>query len=167
MKSEFIIKGKTHRTELERAASGLQIVIDGNRKSFRYEETSAGRFVVEKDGAKFRIVVREAGDRTYVWVGGQTLVLERPSPEDTAGITESSDSQLTAPMPGTLRRLLVKEGQVVEAKQTVAILEAMKMEHNLRAPKPGRVTKIFFKEGDVLEAGATVLGLEPLEDKVS
>ena len=167
MKAEFLIEGQTHLVSLELKAEGIQAVINGEYKNFRYEKTAAERFILEKDGERFRIVVREVGDRTYVWVNGQTLVLERPTSEDTQGIAASSDSHLTAPMPGTLRKLLVKEGQMVEAQQTVAILEAMKMEHNLRAPKAGTVAKIFFKEGDVLEADATVLDLEPLEEEVS
>jgi biotin carboxyl carrier protein len=167
VKAEFLIDGKAHRASLEKTADGLDAVIDGNRKRFHYEETAAGRFVVETDDKKFRLVVREAGDRTHVWVNGRTIVLERRSPDEIAGITGVSDSHLTAPMPGTLRKLLVKEGDTVVAKQTVAILEAMKMEHNVRAPRDGKVAKIFFREGDVLGADATVLDLEPLEGETS
>ncbi|MFH1011976.1 MAG: biotin/lipoyl-containing protein [bacterium] len=167
MKSEYTIDGKTHSLTLETSRSGVQIAISGTRQSFRHEEMATGRFLVEKDGARFRVVVKEMADRTYAWVNGQVLVLERPKTEAAAGITGSSDSHLTAPMPGTLLKLLVVEGQSVETKQTVAILEAMKMEHSLRAPRAGKVAKIFYKEGDVLEADATVLDLEPLEEETS
>lgn len=164
MKSEYIIEGKLRRAALEKTSRGVQITIDGNPRSIRYEEMISDHFVMERDGAKYRVVVREMGERTHVWVNGQTLVLERPKSE-AVGIVGSSDSHLTAPMPGTLRKLLVTEGQLVEPKQTVAILEAMKMEHNLRAPRAGKVAKVFYKEGDVLEADATVLDLEPLEEE--
>jgi biotin carboxyl carrier protein len=164
VKTEYIVEGNLRRVALEKTSSGLRFTIDGNPCSIRYEELTSGYFVVEKDGTKYRILVREIGERTYVWVNGQTLILERPKSE-AVGIVGSSDSHLTAPMPGTLRKLLVTEGQAVEPKQTVAILEAMKMEHNLRAPRAGKVAKIFFKEGDVLEADATVLDLEPLEEE--
>ena len=164
MKSEYIIEGKLRRAALEKTSTGVQITIDGNPRSIRYEEMISDHFVMESDGAKYRVVVREIGDRTHVWINGQTVVLERPKPE-AFGIVGSSDSHLTAPMPGTLRKLLVTEGQLVEPKQTVAILEAMKMEHNLRAPRAGKVAKVFYKEGDVLEADATVLDLEPLEEE--
>jgi len=164
LKSEYIIEGNLRRVTLEKTRGGVQITVDGNPRSIHCEEMTSGHFVIEKDGAKFRLVVREIGDRTHVWVDGQTVVLERPKPE-AFGIVGSSDSHLTAPMPGTLRKLLVTEGQIVEPKQTVAILEAMKMEHNLRAPRAGKVAKVFYKEGDVLEADATVLDLEPLEEE--
>lgn len=164
MKVEFLIEGETHHASLEKKADGYEALINGNRCPFHYEKTATGRFVVEKDGEKFRVMTRTSGERTYVWVNGQTLVLERPISDDTAGVATGSDSHLTAPMPGTLSKLLVEEGQIVEEKQTVAILEAMKMEHNLRAPRAGKVAKIFFKEGDVLEADATVIDLEKLDE---
>ncbi|MBM3324423.1 MAG: hypothetical protein FJY66_02015 [Calditrichaeota bacterium] len=167
MKSETIIDGKTYRLTLETSRGGVQVAIDGKLQSFRHEEMAAGRFLIEKDGARFRVIVKETADRTYAWVNGQVLVLERPKAETAAGITGSSDSHLTAPMPGTLLKLLVVEGQTVEMKQTVAILEAMKMEHSLRAPRAGKVAKIFYKEGEVLEADATVLDLEPIEEETS
>ncbi len=164
MKNEYILEGKLRRVALEKTRDGIQITVDGNIRSVHCEEIDSGHFVIEKDGVKYRAVVREMGDRTHVWVNGQTVVLERPKSE-AVGIVGSSDSHLTAPMPGTLSKLLVTEGQIVEPKQTVAILEAMKMEHNLRAPRAGKVAKVFFKEGDVLEADATVLDLEPLAEE--
>jgi 3-methylcrotonyl-CoA carboxylase alpha subunit len=167
LKNEYTVDEKTYHLTLESSRSGVQISIDGTSQSFHHEEFATGRFIVEKDGARFRVVVKEVGDRTYAWVNGRVLMLERPKTETTASITGSSDSHLTAPMPGTLLKLLVVEGQSVETKQTVAILEAMKMEHSLRAPRAGKVGKIFYKEGDVLEADATVLDLEPLKEETS
>jgi biotin carboxyl carrier protein len=167
LKIDYILDGKTYHLALETSKQGVQFSVDGTTKNFHYEEIAAGRFIVQRDGERFRVVVKDIGERTYVWIHGQVLVLERPKAEAVARITGSSDSHLTAPMPGTLLKLLVTEGQSVETKQTVAILEAMKMEHSLRAPRAGKVAKIFYKEGDVLEADATVLDLEPLEEETS
>jgi biotin carboxyl carrier protein len=167
LKTDYNLDGKTYHLALEISKEGARFSVDGTSKNIHYEDIGAGRFIVEKDGERFRVVVKEIGERTFAWVHGQVLVLERPKAEAVAGITGSSDSHLTAPMPGTLLKLLVVEGQSVETKQTVAILEAMKMEHSLRAPRAGKVAKIFYKEGDVLEADATVLDLEPLEEETS
>ncbi len=167
MKSEFLIDGETHRASLEKSADGFDAVVDGTHHDVLIEEMAPGQFVIEKDNRKFRVMVRPAREKTHIWINGETLVLERPTDEAAGSVAAGSDSHLTAPMPGTLRKLLVEIGQNVEAKQTVAILEAMKMEHNLRAPRAGKVAEIFFKEGDILEADATVLDLEPLEEDAS
>lgn len=55
---------------------------------------------------------------------------------------------LTAPMPGTVIRYLVKEGDEVKAGDGVVILEAMKMENVLPAPEDGKIEATNFKPGD-------------------
>ena len=54
----------------------------------------------------------------------------------------SSSDTLTAPMPATVRTVLVKVGDEVAEGETLVVLEAMKMELPLRAPKAGRVAEI-------------------------
>ena len=61
---------------------------------------------------------------------------------------EVSGSPLAAPMPGTIIRYLVKEGDKVTAGDDVVILEAMKMENILPAHDDGKVMSINFKPGD-------------------
>lgn len=67
---------------------------------------------------------------------------------------------LIAPMPGLLVRLDVAEGDSVEAGQSLAVVEAMKMENILRAAKTGTVKTISAKTGDSLAVDAVILELE-------
>jgi biotin carboxyl carrier protein len=66
---------------------------------------------------------------------------------------------LTAPMPGTVREVLVKTGQRVREGQPMMILEAMKMEHQISAPEPGEVSSIYFKEGDRVDMGEILISI--------
>lgn len=61
-------------------------------------------------------------------------------------------SEVKAIMAGTLWKLLVVEGQQVEAGEEVAILESMKMEIPISAEKSGKVNRIAVAEGDFVEA---------------
>ena len=61
---------------------------------------------------------------------------------------EIDGSPLLAPMPGTIIRYLVKEGDEVKAGDGIVVLEAMKMENVLPAPEDGKVRSIRFKPGD-------------------
>ena len=61
-----------------------------------------------------------------------------------------------APMPGRVIRLAVTEGAAVEAGSVVAVLEAMKMEHELLAPAAGTVAAVHVAEGDQVDAGAAL-----------
>jgi biotin carboxyl carrier protein len=69
--------------------------------------------------------------------------------------------EIRAPMPGLLKRLHVKEGDMVERDAPIATLEAMKMENELLAPIRGRVTKLKHVSGTKIEGGAVLAVLVP------
>ncbi|NJE00979.1 pyruvate/oxaloacetate carboxyltransferase [Thermococcus sp. JdF3] len=72
----------------------------------------------------------------------------------------ASEGAVTAPMPGKILRILVKEGEQVKTGQGLVVLEAMKMENEIPAPKDGVVKKILVKEGDTVDTGQTLIELE-------
>jgi acetyl-CoA/propionyl-CoA/long-chain acyl-CoA carboxylase, biotin carboxylase, biotin carboxyl carrier protein len=72
-----------------------------------------------------------------------------------AGAAASGDA-LTSPMQGTIVKLAVEEGQVVEAGELVVVLEAMKMEQPLNAHKAGTVTGLTAEVGATVAAGASL-----------
>ncbi|MGL5254478.1 MAG: biotin/lipoyl-containing protein [Brevinema sp.] len=61
---------------------------------------------------------------------------------------------LNTPIQGNIWKVLKKEGDHVQFGETVVILEAMKMEHNIVAPKDGVISSIVVKEGDSVDSGA-------------
>jgi 3-methylcrotonyl-CoA carboxylase alpha subunit len=69
-------------------------------------------------------------------------------------------ASLEAPMPGTLIKVLVEEGQSVVARQPLMVLEAMKMEHVVAAPYDGVVRKLLFRTGALVAKGAALVELE-------
>src|SRR5690606_32876261 len=74
-------------------------------------------------------------------------------------VKKKSDSgkQVVCPMPGLVVSIAVTEGQEVKAGETVAVVEAMKMENVLRAEIDGTVKKINAKPGDSLAVDAVIL----------
>jgi propionyl-CoA carboxylase alpha chain len=74
-------------------------------------------------------------------------------------VKEKADSgkQVLCPMPGLVVSIAVKEDQEVKAGETVAVVEAMKMENVLRAEIDGTVKKIHAKPGDSLAVDAVIL----------
>ena len=67
---------------------------------------------------------------------------------------------LTAPMNGSIVRVLVEAGQSVEAGATLVVLEAMKMEHSIRAAEAGVVKAVYCAEGEMISEGTTLVELE-------
>lgn len=71
-------------------------------------------------------------------------------------------SHLTAPMPGKVVALLAKEGETVDEKAGLAIIEAMKMEHTIHAPTKGIVKEWYFQVGDLVDEGVELLKFEEI-----
>lgn len=67
---------------------------------------------------------------------------------------------LQAPMPGTLISIKIKIGDMVKAGDTLAIVEAMKMEHTIKAPVTGKVKNLAFNEGDFINEGENLLEID-------
>jgi acetyl/propionyl-CoA carboxylase alpha subunit len=84
-----------------------------------------------------------------------------PSPEAAARPGDGGgDRAVTAPMPGTVIRVLAHEGERVEARQPLVVLEAMKMETPLLSPFEARVRRVHVAEGDQVRGGAVMVELE-------
>ncbi len=68
--------------------------------------------------------------------------------------------EIVAPLTGNVWRILVSEGDTVEAGDTLIILESMKMEINVDTPFDGVVAKILKQEGDMVQGDEPLILLE-------
>jgi propionyl-CoA carboxylase alpha chain len=101
----------------------------------------------------FALSYRGVETRAYVYTEREASYA-RLMPVRKAGDT---GKQVVCPMPGLVVTIAVKEGQEVKAGETVAVVEAMKMENVLRAEIDGTVKKINAKPGDSLAVDAVIL----------
>lgn len=65
--------------------------------------------------------------------------------------TAVSGTQITSPMPGTILKLNVAEGQAVKAGDVVLVLEAMKMENEIVAPCDGTIKQLLVSKGSTVD----------------
>ena len=74
-------------------------------------------------------------------------------------VTTASDTgkKFLCPMPGLVVSIAVSEGQEVKAGETLAVVEAMKMQNVLRAERDGTVKKIYATAGATLAVDALIL----------
>ena len=73
---------------------------------------------------------------------------------------EDNPMEIGANIPGNIIKVLIAEGDEVEEKQPIAVIEAMKMETNILAPAKGVVDKIYIKEGQQVKAGELIAKLK-------
>ena len=104
------------------------------------------------------------------WDGAWRLNLPPPAPQSApdvdeaahaaAGAARSEQSSLMAPMLGTVLKVLAAAGDRVEPRQTLLILEAMKMETPVVSPYEATVKAVHVAEGDQVTGGAVLVELE-------
>ena len=82
------------------------------------------------------------------------VVAPAPAPKPAAG-----NNAVVAPLPGTVTKVLVKEGQQVGPNDTICLLEAMKMENTISAGTAGTVKKVLVKEGVQVQQGEALVEL--------
>ena len=112
--------------------------------------------VVEVNGKRFDV---------KVWVppAGGTAPTAQKTRSASRGASQSAGAAsgtITAPMQGTVIKVLVTEGQTVAQGDAVLVLEAMKMENQIQADKAGTVSKINCKAGDTVGSGDVLLVIE-------
>jgi biotin carboxyl carrier protein len=103
------------------------------------------------------------------WRGAWRLNLPAPAPQPPPEIEAAAHhgahgaaaSELVAPMPGTVLEVVVAPGDVVQARQRLIVLEAMKMENPIAAPFDGTVKAVHVAAGDRVAGGALLIELEP------
>ena len=118
---------------------------------------------VEVNGKRFSVAMW-VPDTPVVAVaagaGSGTARTPRPKRSAAGGAGGSGSGSVAVPMQGTIVKVLVAEGDSVEAGQTVVVLEAMKMENNISAEKTGTVKSVKVKPGDTVGSGDVVVVIE-------
>jgi 3-methylcrotonyl-CoA carboxylase alpha subunit len=105
----------------------------------------------------------EADDLYVIWERHEYRLRSAPALSTerlNRGSHQTSADTLESPMPGKVLRLLVGEGDSVDAEQPLVIIEAMKMEFTVRAPHDGRVASVKFVQGDQVAVGDVLIELE-------
>jgi biotin carboxyl carrier protein len=125
-------------------------------------ELRDGEHRVEDDG-RLEIVYAAGRDGTY-WAfwNGHVFRSEAVEEQVTATSTPAAHAaqRLTAPMPATVIKVLVSNGQRVSKGDTVVLLEAMKMELPVRAMADGTVAAVNCREGDLVQPDQVIVELQ-------
>ncbi|MCG0277790.1 MAG: biotin/lipoyl-binding protein [Thermanaeromonas sp.] len=128
------------------------------------------RFRVTVNGETFEVEVEEIKGGAVKQTSTPSPVVELPNrvpnvtpsappAAPTAG-SASAGGNVTAPMPGNILSIKVKEGEEVKAGQVLLILEAMKMQNEIVAPRNGKVKKIYVSAGQSVNTGDPLISIE-------
>lgn len=102
----------------------------------------------EVNGNRREIRIKDKTERVKIGVlETSTLILADPE----------SNSEIGASIPGQIIKILVKKQDKVKAGQSLAVIEAMKMETNITAPKDGTIESILVQEGQQVKTGQLII----------
>lgn len=112
--------------------------------------TVTENYAVSVDGKVYDVIVAP---------GGSIESITHPAGDDAMkqSASISAEETLNAPLAGNIFKVLVQEGDSVEAGDVVIIMEAMKMETEIRAVTSGEIVSLFTKEGDSVAVGDALL----------
>ncbi|WP_410687347.1 sodium-extruding oxaloacetate decarboxylase subunit alpha [Avibacterium paragallinarum] len=125
-------------------------------------KTGSAVYTVELEGKAFVVKVSEGGDIDQITPTAPQAIqpVSTPAPAPTSSAsTSQTGTPVTAPMAGTIWKVVASEGQQVAEGDVLLILEAMKMETEIRASQAGTVQNIRVKAGDAVAVGDTLLTL--------
>ncbi|MCC5980245.1 MAG: acetyl/propionyl/methylcrotonyl-CoA carboxylase subunit alpha [Oceanicaulis sp.] len=128
---------------------------EGGLVSFRHEGESASAAIVRRTGGELLVTLR-----------GETIPVRFHDAAADAEALAGGDV-VKAPMPGKILSLTVKPGDAVEKGQTLAVMEAMKMEMALSAPRDGVIEAINVSAGQQANEGDVLIALAAQESEAA
>lgn len=127
-------------------------------------EVEPGIYSILLNGRSYEVKVVAGPEGYYVDIDGRRSVVDVQDPRSISrggrgGIGEGRQT-ICAPMPGKVVRVLVKEGDSVEAGAGLIVVEAMKMQNELKAPKAGIVMQLKVEAGATVAIGEMLAAIE-------
>ncbi|MDD4311808.1 MAG: biotin/lipoyl-binding protein [Eubacteriales bacterium] len=119
-------------------------------------------FLVNVNGTQYEVAVEEIDGKAAPAVKPAAAPVAAPAAAPAAApvAAVAGAAKVTAPMPGTILGVNVKEGDTVKAGQTVFVLEAMKMESDIVAPVAGTVRGVAVAKGASVSAGDLLCSIQ-------
>ncbi|MBV8489106.1 MAG: acetyl-CoA carboxylase biotin carboxylase subunit [Candidatus Eremiobacteraeota bacterium] len=144
-------------------AKPSEFALSGAYAGMLVAERRGERVHAQFDGTSIDGAVSYDGDGACVHLDGRPYCFTLADPPSSHGAAGAhggaADGRVTAPMPGKIVKIAVREGDEVEERALLLVLEAMKMEHRLEASVAGTVKAILVKEGAIVAGGAPLVEL--------
>jgi glutaconyl-CoA/methylmalonyl-CoA decarboxylase subunit gamma len=132
--------------------------IQGNKYTVQIKSFEDNIAAIEVNGTPYQVELEKAVVATKTPRLIRSSGPETGPPKDLK--VKTGLSRILAPLPGTIMKINIKEGDAVKKGDTALIMEAMKMENNIQAEKEGIVKKLACKEGDTVLQGDLLFEIE-------
>ena len=166
MDFEFTVDGVLQTIALDRKDDRISVRHGDKALEAEVRVISANAISLLVGGRSYLVLVARDKDKRYVWLDGRTYLIQTRKEDQRLAErgddrTQKGKSVVTAPMPGKVVKVNVVEKEAVRKNQTLAIVEAMKMENEIKSPLEGFVKKIYVSPGDLVDSEKPLLEIEP------
>ncbi|WP_164659617.1 biotin carboxylase N-terminal domain-containing protein [Tropicibacter sp. Alg240-R139] len=141
---------------------GWSIWVGGEQFGVCFTGRANGRIRARINDQTVDVVAHVTRDAVQIAVGADRLSFRRPRPGAQDGAATAGD-RVTAPMPGLVVEVQAEPGMTVTKGDRLAVLEAMKMQHQITAAIDGTVASVHVKAGQQLTAGDVMIEIEETE----
>lgn len=117
------------------------------------QASDSGVYTVEVEGTAYSVKVTDEDELRWREVT-EPEVHTYVAPQSTVKTTT-----VPAPLTGTVFKVFIKKGDVVNEGDVIIVLEAMKMETEIRSPRAGQVDNIYVNAGDMINVGEALISL--------
>ncbi len=167
MKYSATVDGESLELELKQDESGQVAVVGDTAYAIDVLERTPDHVILRMNGRVYDILLKRNRKEGEVLVNGKAcyvqvedLRLQQLRQLSGARSDDAGPLQISAPMPGLVLKILVQEGQQVQRRDGLVIIEAMKMENEIRAERSGVVKRIEVQEGQAVDKNQLLLQLE-------
>jgi glutaconyl-CoA/methylmalonyl-CoA decarboxylase subunit gamma len=133
----------------------LQVCVGDETFQVEIDDLHARPIVARVDGEEFAVWPDSGpvnpANGTAVANGTEAVSAPHPPLPRVTSAEPAGGSAVHAPIPGVIQKILVKEGDRVEAGQEICMLEAMKMQNTIRAPHAGRISRVAVVVGQAVK----------------
>jgi biotin carboxyl carrier protein len=154
---DIVIGEKNYRLELDRTDGQWSCRLDGQSIEADAVQVRPGTLSLRLANQCYEVKCEPLAGGWKIWIGSESFDVEVRDPRSLRGRARASDEhgvkKLTAPMPGKVVRVLVEQGEQVEAGAGILVVEAMKMQNEVKSPKKGTVQKLLVSQGAAVNAG--------------
>jgi biotin carboxyl carrier protein len=163
---EFLVNDVLQKVILEKK-EGLLFFSDGEKSvEVDIQYVSAHEISVLIENKSYQVFMARDKDCRCMLIDGEAFLIKEPTEEGASfkeGEERTSEGTILikAPMPGKVIKICVSEKEAVHKNQTLAIVEAMKMENEIKASADGTIKVIHVSADDLVDSEKPLIELDP------
>jgi biotin carboxyl carrier protein len=153
--------GQIDAEVLSRDGSTIRVRIGDREIIAEFAPNADEGGILAINGKRYAVFGARRKESTFVSVGPASFEFKPAGAASRRRSRGLAAAEILAPMPGKVLKVLVRDGDLVEAGQALVVIEAMKMETTLAAESAAIVKRVRVEEGQTVDHGAVLIELSP------